>query len=482
MSYLMGIDIGSTNIKVAIFKKDATIVTKYSLPNCLSFSSKGKLEYSPKEIWERIEVCIKKCMQSIDNLRVKGIAISSMGEVGFPIDKEGLPLYSAISWMDQRTVPQADWWRTNFGEEYIQSITGMPLDAMYSINQIIWLKENHPDAYYSMYKWICLADYIIYKFTGQYYIDYSLASRTMAFDVHKKEWSSDICKAANIDPIIFSKALPSGTIVGAVSKKVAEEIFLPINTPVVLGGHDHACVAIALGLDKAEDIIDSTGTGEAIIAVSNSTKLPDLIASANCYCCYPHCFPDKYLILGHLGAIGKIQHWILNLTGQEMKEFEPDPNLPIYFPYLNSARCNAKDLGILMNISPIVTNVDLLSSVMEGICMWFKRNLGIYAEGYQTNIHSICLTGGLSRYSTLTQLKSDIINIPIEVPNYTDLPLLGAAIIAGVGVGEYASWEEVYSFINLPKQKFIPNKDRSDFYNKRYKKYIEIFEIFEKNL
>ena len=474
MSYLAGIDIGSSNIKVAIFEEDGTMIAKQAVTNTLHFPRKGWSEYDPDEVWENTVACLSRCVQSLGaGATVQGVSISSMGEVGIPINNNGSPLYPAISWMDKRTLPQMNWWLQNLGREHIFSISGMPLDPMYSMHRIMWLREHYPEIYYSMYKWICLPDYIVFKLTGEFMTSYSIASRTMAFDVHKKAWSVELCETANIAPTIFPDVTLSGVVAGGVSAKASKITGLQPGTPVVLGGHDHACVAVALGLSQSDEIVDSTGTGEGIVAVSDSSRLPEVLLATNRYACYPHCVPNKYLVLGHLGVVGKTLEWISDLTGRSLEEYRCDPELPMYFPFLGSNDDTIQDSGGWIGITPLCTKDDLVNSMMESSCFWFRQNLELYTSGFEVQPRTIWLTGGLSQCEILTRLKADVLNCPITIPRYPELALLGAAMIAGVGTGVYASWQEAFHRIHLPLDRVVPTEDTIHIYQERYKRYVK---------
>jgi sugar (pentulose or hexulose) kinase len=119
---------------------------------------------------------------------------------------------------------------------------------------------------------------------------------------------------------------------------------------------------------------------------------------------------------------------------------------------------------------------------MESICLWFKQNVELYTSGFGLTLHKIKLTGGLSRYPILTQIKADVMDCAIDVPDYHDLALLGAAIIAGIGVGEYSSWDDPYRSIHLPMSTFIPNPDNVSFYKKRYERYKKVATTLENTI
>jgi xylulokinase len=158
----------------------------------------------------------------------------------------------------------------------------------------------------------------------------------------------------------------------------------------------------------------------------------------------------------------------LTLTGQKVEEFKLNPALPIYLPYINSAQgTTVRDSGLWVGVTPACTKADLVCSVMEGTCFWFRQSIELHTTGFGVEVRCIRLIGGLAGYRGLTQMKTEVINYPIEVPDYSDLSLLGAAIIAGIGVGEYRSWDDPYESIHLPMSTFIPNPDNANFYKKR---------------
>ncbi|MDY0095854.1 MAG: FGGY-family carbohydrate kinase [Candidatus Vecturithrix sp.] len=477
MAYLVGIDLGSSSLKAAVFQEDGTVIAKQSAANALHTPRPGWSEYDPQEVWERIVGCLQTCLASVgDCSAIRGVSISSMGEVGIPIARSGKPLTPAISWMDQRALPQLNWWAANFDRAYLLSISGMPLDPMYSIHKIMWLRDYQPDIYASMYKWICLPDYIVFKLTGELISSYSHASRTMVFDVHTKTWSSDLCEAAEISTDIFPSVANSGVIAGEILPDIATLTGLPAGTPVVLGGHDHACVAVALGLTRADEVVDSTGTGEGLAAVTASSHLPASLAKTNRYACYPHCVPEQYLVLGHLGVIGQTLTWITDVTGHRLEEYflSSEAKRPLYFPFLGNPDDPLQDAGAWMGIMPSLSGADLVSSLMESVCFWFRCNLEHYTSGYDVTLRRIWLTGGLSQCEVLSRLKANVLNAGLTIPHYTDLAVLGAAIVAGVGAGVYASWDEAFARVRLPHEQIVPNDAHTAFYQAQYAQYVHV--------
>lgn len=480
---IAGIDIGSSNIKVGVFRLDGSLIAAHEVVNELNYPFSNWSEYDPDRIWKSVTVCLRSALNSTPNTRdIAAVAVASMGEVGVPIDQTGRSLYTAISWMDQRATEQARWWCDNVGRERIFKLTGMPLDQMYSVNRLMWLREHRTDVYRATKKWLCIPDFISYKLTGEIMTDYSIASRTMAFDIRKKQWSEEICKAVDIDKSLFPECAQSGSVIGHVTADAAMTTGLQPGTPVVLGGHDHPCVAFALGISNPSQIVDSTGTGEGLGSVTDSPDLPIEIGETNRYSCYPHCVPDKYFILGHLGVVGGVIHWISELLQHDITDFEPSPELPLYFPHLNSTQSTVWESGIWVGLTPSCTGNDLVHSIMEGTCLWFRQSVELHIAGFKTRNCNIFLTGGLARYPVLTQMKTDVVDLPLEVPDFSDLALLGAALIAGVGAGVYRSWDDARSAVRISSKRYTQQPQRAAFFRERYRIYLNLSRSFETSI
>ena len=474
MSYLLGIDLGSSNIKAAVFDIKGQMLARYAVPNRIHSRRTGWMEYDIDEIWAGVVQCIAACVKVIGSPeQIRGLSITSMGEAGVPISADGAVLYPPISWMDSRAEAQVKWWEANFDTELLYEITGMPLDPMYSINKILWLEENRPDVFQAMDRWLCLPDYILFKLTGEVATDFTIASRTMAFDVRRKAWSEEVCTAAGISSTVFPEAHQSGTVGGTVSLSAAEATGLVAGTPVVLGGHDHACVAWISGLDSEAEIIDSTGTGEAIIAVTAATELPPMAAATGRYAFYPHCRPDRMLVLQHMGVVGGLLSWIGSVTGKTPEEAIAKDDLPLYISHFRRDGTSKvlQELGAWLEVGLQHDGLDLFSSVVEGLCMWFRESLELHENCFQQTVDRILLTGGLARYREITAIKANVINRPIEVTSLPDLTLMGAAGIAGVGTGLFASWEEPSSWLRASTTTYVPNTDWVVKYGKRYEAY-----------
>jgi len=153
MSYLVGIDIGTTNVKIACYDfeghKIIGIVKKTK-----THKEDNRITYNPSDIWKSVKGGLDEvCNRISDSGRIKGVSISSMGEAGVPLNRKKQCIYPIISWVDRRTIPQWQWWCKNVDQDQVYEITGMPFHSMYTINKIMWLRDNEPQIYQQMEKW-----------------------------------------------------------------------------------------------------------------------------------------------------------------------------------------------------------------------------------------------------------------------------------------------------------------------------------------
>ena len=482
--YLVGIDVGTTNWKANVYDLDGKRVAGASRPTLMHYPDPqhpGWAVYEPDEIWNSISEVLREAMSRIpDPDGVKGVGITSMGETGIPIDKDGNHLYAAITWFDPRAQPQADKIEETLGKYSIFSITGHTPYPIYSINKIIWLKENVPDVFNRTVKWLCMEDYIIFKLTGEYATDYSVAGRTMAFDVKEGAWSEEICKATGIDPSIMPPAYPSGTPVGKVTEKAAGETGLRPGTIVATGGHDHSCGALAVGVFDEGAVLDSTGTAEALITVLNEPTL----SQEACDCSlaiYHHPAPDRYQALGALYFSGGALDWIIERLGvgeigsktyadvmARAGSAEVGSNGLFYLPHLRGAFNDSYSRGAYIGLLSSHTQDDMFRATIEGLCYELKDFVSNFETLFKLDITKIVAIGGATASDFWMQTKADVTGCPIEVTDVEEATSLGAAVLAGVAVGVYQDHYQAYERTQSVSKVYEPEVGRSRSYDELF--------------
>lgn len=262
---LVGLDVGTTNIKAVIFDTAGQPVAAASVPTPTYYPQPTWAYYQADELWQcAVKVLRQATAQLEDPRRIASIAVASMGEAAVPIDAHGQPTYEVIAWFDQRTQPQVDWLDRTIGKDRLFDISGLSLQPIFGLAKLLWFKENQPAAFARTVRWLNMADYVAYRLSGVQATDYSLASRTLALDLRRLEWAAGLLHEVDIPPEILAPLCPSGTRLGPITAEASAATGLPVTVQVASGGHDHVCGALAAGVIEPGVMLNSVGTGETI--------------------------------------------------------------------------------------------------------------------------------------------------------------------------------------------------------------------------
>src|SRR5437867_7397644 len=312
--YLVGIDVGTTNTKTVIFDiETGRIRAVGSSRTIVRHPVPEWSEFDAEDVWGTVLQSIQAAVQQCDRPeRIHALSVASLGESAFPVDADGNVLHAAIAWYDQRTVAEAQWWENIAGRERIFTITGHIPRPTYGVSKLLWLRNHVPQVFERIHNWLSIEDFVLWKLSGSFATDYSIASRTMLFDQHTLTWSEPLLQQAGLPAAWFPPAFPSGTAIGTVRKEVAEQTGLPQQAIVSTGGHDHLCGALAGGVTQAGHLLESIGTASVIMAVSDTFRPSPELLAAGCNS-YAYVVENTYVTLGVLNFAGGALEWIVTL-------------------------------------------------------------------------------------------------------------------------------------------------------------------------
>lgn len=489
MSYLMSIDIGTTNWKVIAFNPDGTIAARARVPAKTRYDN-GRGYYLADDIWGSVISCIRELSGVIGLKDIIAVSATSMGESMVPVGAGGEELYPVIAWFDTRASRQSCYLQEKAGDSQIFNNTGLKPGAVFSLPRILWMRENHPEIYAKTYKWLQMADYIYFKLSGGYATDYSLASRTLAFDIRTNRWSEEMLRAAGVPENCFPTVMQSGTVLGSVSREAAQLTGLKEGTPVVVGGHDHPCATISVGALSEDILLDSSGTAESFLYVSQpDMPLPSGMAGQRQG---RHLDPRRYVLWGGITASGKSVEWAVDrLTlcrdwGMETEDVPfsellkycrdvPCGSNGIFFlPYLRGSGAPHWDTtakGSFLGLSAESTSPEMVKAVLEGLSYQARQIIELHETLCKRNINRVSVAGGGSRLELWQQIKADITGKTILTQQVDEASALGAAVLAGVGVGVFENMEAGSKAVTRIGKEFKPHQDRRDFYNKGFEIY-----------
>ena len=236
---LIGLDIGTTNLKGVCFTTTGQSLARVEVQTPRYHPREAWTEWDPVQIWETVIKLLRELLQRLPSGYIPvGISVASVAESVVGIDKRGYPTGPVIAWHDQRSVSEAEWLRSRISEEEMFAITGSPIDATFTLCKLLWLQRERREQFNAAVHWLLVADWIAFSLTGEMAASASLASRTLAFDISTLEWSGKILQAAGLDRTTFAEVRPSGTSIGKVIPEIANRCGLSKDVVVAVGGHD----------------------------------------------------------------------------------------------------------------------------------------------------------------------------------------------------------------------------------------------------
>jgi xylulokinase len=444
----------------------------------------------PGQFWEAVCCCTQAIAKNLDG-PVRALCLSSHGETFVPVNEKNEAIARAILNQDSRALDETAWIERHFGRKRLFEITGLVAHPMYPIPKILWMRRHQPETYASAAKFVTAIGYILLRLGLAAYVDYSLASRYLAFDVRKHCWSQEVLEAVDLDSDRLPEAAPAGTIAGKLNAAAAGRLKLPSGTPVILGGHDQPCGALGVGIIAPGRAANSMGTYECLLAASNQPILTDaaLASSLNSYC---HVVPERYITIAFFPA-GIMMKWFHDLLyssvgaqirgSGEQSEVEHYAFLEAHAPGGPTGLCITPNLigtcnpdfdpnarGIMYGLDPSTGPPAIYKGILEGLACELSQVTGLLADAV-SEFRDICVTGGGTRSPLGLILRAALTGKYLHVMRCPEAVCLGGAILAGVAVGEYGSIDEAVKRVVHEVAVVAPDQEIASAYEQQLKQY-----------
>ncbi len=489
---LVGLDVGTTGCKAVVFDPEGNILGQGFEEYGILCDEPGMAEQDAEQVWQITCGVLKKALTESAAKDICALSLSVQGDAIIPVNKHFQPVYPAILGMDYRSIEQARRCDNFFGARQIFELTGMRSHPINSVVKMLWLKEKRPEAYRKTWKITTYADFILGKLGAAPVIDYTMASRTMAFDLQQRQWSHQILERLDIAPDLLSEAQPSGSVVGKVSAAAAELTGLPHGVLLVTGGHDQTCAALGAGVISEGKAVVSTGTAEVLSTTFQAPALNEAMY-AGFYPCYLHAKEGMYFTftLNHVGGI--LLRWYRDQFAagevQEAEQTGSDPYLCILskvpqkpshvmvLPHLNGSGtpwCDMESKGAIVGLTLATTRHEIARAVLESQTYELKINLATLEQA-GVHVEELSAVGGGAKSALWLQVKADILGRPIQTLKIREAACLGSAILAGAAVGVYQSVDEGVAHTVRPQTIFTPDPGRQADYQELYETYTQIY-------
>lgn len=480
MSYVLGVDLGTSAVKVSAVDKSGEIVAQESFDYELSNPKPGYSEQNPEDWVSGTTVAIVRLIlnDGIKPAEIDGISYSGQMHGLVLLDENNQVLRPAILWNDTRTTKQREEIIAEMGDRYVDITRNQPLEG-FTLPKILWVKENEPTIFEKAKTFLLPKDYVRYRMTGNIAMDYSDAAGTVLLDVANKRWSQEVCDTFGIPMSMCPPLIESIGDAGNISDSYALFSGLTTKTRVFGGAADNAAGAVGSGILAPNMVMASIGTSGVVLKYEDNSDV-DYQGKLHFF---NHAIPNKFYTMGVTLAAGYSLSWLKKTfgSGEDFTDFvssagksQVGANGLIFTPYIVGERTPYADAdirGSFVGIDGTDTRNDFVRAVLEGIIYSFADIMDIFDEKGQ-DFDTVVSIGGGAKSPLWLQIQADIFNKKVVSLRNEQGPGMGAAMLAAVGLGWFESVQDcAKAFVSFGKE-YQPNPEN-------VKKYAEMHRIYK---
>lgn len=488
---LMGIDVGTTGCKVVAFAEGGAVLAQAGREYPLISPQPGWYELDPNQVWSYVCDCLRAVNAQVARDPVTALAISSQGEAMIPLTRDGKVLANSPISSDSRNARQTAAMEAALGAERIFALTGQPMSTIYTLPKMLWWRDEAPEILERSWKILCYVDYVAYRLGLEPAIDFSMAARTLAFDVNTLDWSDEMLAAGGLRREQLAAPLPSGTVIGEIPRGLAAELGFTGSVKVVTGGHDQPAGALGAGVLEAGTAMLSIGTTEALVAVTEQPRREMLACNVSCY---PHAAPGSFIALTGSQTGGRLLRWYRDELGAAERALAEDSDRDVYdviveqtadapgrlllLPYFVGSGMLYSDMnatGAIIGLNFDTRRADIVMAILEGLTYEAALNIRRLNE-IGVEVERLTAVGGGARSQRWMQIKADITNLPVTIIHTSEAASLGVAMLAGYATGVYASLPEAAAQLIQARRTFYPRAERVPHYQRQLSIYAELYQ------
>lgn len=489
--YIAGIDVGTTGCKCTVYDSAGNF-QKEAYQEYQAEITKESHTINPNLVWESVKKVLSQIASEIKE--IEAICVTTFGEASVLLDEQDTPLTDSILYTDPRGEEECSQLVQSLGNDYIAKNTGLTPGKMYSVSKWIWLKKHQPHVFEACTHICLFEDFIVYKLCGVFQIDYSLATRTMAFDINKLDWDENILRAAGVNKQKLSKPAAMGAKAANMKPDLVRRLGFQKSPVIVSGCHDQLAAAIGTGVLKKGMAVDGTGTVECITSIFEPNTHVDYNALSkggyavvpfidHTYATYAFSFTGGALLKWYRNQLANLEAEIAQQKGMNAYacfDEQIDISSPsglLLLPYFAGAGTPYMDIhaqGVLVGLTLDTTRAQIYQALMEGVTYEMKLNLEKLNRA-GIHIEKIYATGGGASSEQWLQMKADILQKEIVSLGAAQSGTLGCIMLAAVACGIFSSLEQAAGTFVHYKKIYKPRSKMKDSYEKYYQQYLTIY-------
>ncbi len=484
-TYWLGLDIGTGGSRALLVDRDGKQVAAVTAPHeDIQMDQPLYAEQRPENWWDAAQAAIRGVLgeAKTSGAQVRGVGLSGQMHGCVILDSAHNVIRPALIWCDQRSQPQVDFIHSKLGRENVVAAIANPVLTGFTLPKLLWVRDHEPRNFERVRKLLLPKDYVRFQLTGDFATEVSDASGTGLLDVLERQWSKTMIDGLGLDAAILPRVYESFEVTGTISARAAALTGLAEGTPVVGGGGDQAASAVGNGIVERGIVSCTLGTSGVVFAHMDDVAY-DPQGRVHTFC---HAVPDKWHVMGVTQGAGLSLQWLRNqlapgvtydqLTAEAATSPAGSQGL-FWLPYLMGERTPHLDpqaRGGWIGLTARHTRADLIRAVIEGVSFSQKDCLDIIEElGVQ--VTSVRASGGGARSPFWRQILADVFGKPVSSLETQEGSAYGAALLAMVGTGEYASVPEVCRAVIRECESLAPRTRESALYAEAHRTYKALY-------
>lgn len=494
--FLCGIDVGTTGSKALLYDEQGRSVAEAYEEYPIHLPRGGWAEQDSEHWWRAVCASVTAMLANAPAPArrpggIAAVAVSAQAPTLLPLDASLKPLRPALIWMDRRAEPETAELRERFGEEWVLAETGNRPDPFYVAAKILWFRRHEPETFASTRWFLQITGYINYRLTGVLSMDPVHAALLGLRKWNADGWSEELCEYCGVEPGQFPPVRSGEQVIGTVTSEAAEVCGLAVGTPVVAGTVDGSAAALEAGALEPGIVAEMTGTSTVLLMPNR-----DFLTAAP-FIAMPHAIAGTSLLLGAMSATGASLRWFRDELGEiereqaaqlgidpyELLEREAEQAAAgsgglVFLPYMMGERAPIWDSnarGVFFGLTLATRRSEMIRSIMEGAAFALRHNVEV-AVASGLSIEELRSVGGGSRSGVWNQIKADVLDLPVAVPERSGGAPFGDAVLAGMGAGLISDPRDFVSRAVQIRRRFVPRAERRALYDRRYTTFRELYE------
>ncbi|NGP46140.1 xylulokinase [Bacillaceae bacterium SIJ1] len=482
MSYVAGIDLGTSAVKVVVIDQNGTLVCESSVSLDMEVAPGGVREQHP-DTWVAATVSALKQLVADDPKianQIEGISFSGQMHGLVLLDENYEVLRPAILWNDTRTHQECAEIRETLGAK-LYKYTKNPALEGFTLPKLLWVRKHERALFERAQLFLLPKDYVRYHLTGMLHTEPSDAAGTLLFNPVQEQWSEEMLDAFQLPKHLCPDIVHSTAEVGVLKKDIAENVGLTREVRVFAGGADNACGAVGTGIIAEGETLCSIGTSGVLLSYEEE----DVNIDGGVHF-FNHAKPGAYYTMGVTLAAGFSMKWAKDILAPNesfdellagIDDLPPGSGGLLFTPYLNGERTPYSDASIRaswIGLDAEHTRTHMAKAVMEGITFSLNESLSLFRQAGKT-ITTIISTGGGAKNRHWLQMQADIFNVKVISLEHEEGPGFGAAMIAAAGCGWDQDLDSIVKKFVKRKQEFHPNKANVEAYEQLYQLYRQVY-------